>query len=669
MDWYVAEFLKCVRYGEAVIPNAKKKKPTFCCPVCNVTVFSASTFESHLNGKKHRMKAPLSKSCEGTEYIQIYRHPYDRIVKKCELCGEELSDVATHLDSSSHILAFLKANYPNSFEYLQVKGLHTISDMVLKRVAVAEKELHEYEKLNDPELINRLLQSFSSTIHAAQASSSIEVVDSKSFTLQPGSRKEDTTTRSIEDCEPPRKMLKVEDPSSDVKSTTSDHIKENCGADQNRKDPCTSDKMQIKSEPQEFKKCKTESPMAHTGLENSNKITSNKDLYNFLKYFQISDETDIVFIQQIIDKFKSKVQEFFENARKEKEAQSIHDDENQETEKLKITSPAESILQQADSTTISKANDSNIFKSTSDQANGCKDFSSHPSNALCHSTMKLIEDKPSSLPSVLKSHHIKKEPDNDAAYEIPDKSMTKNDTNTCSGNAIEAKATDLGSYPSNALCHSTMKLIVKPSSLPSVLKSHHIKKEPDCEAADEKFDEKKSLTKTDTNACSVNTTEAKASDSGSYSSDVLCHNTKKPVVKPSTLTSVLKSHHNSVLHIKKEPESDAAEEEPDKSITKKDTNMCRGNTEEAKAIEQHKLVAAVHNPKIADLNCAPSSIKTYDPCSMTFGGKKNMHISEVVAEVEKFANTKPVLKGLDINRVVQILIQNRIEKNKEKEPQ
>ncbi|KAG8572076.1 hypothetical protein GDO81_011903 [Engystomops pustulosus] len=158
MDWYVAEFLKCVRYGEAVIPNAKKKKPTFCCPVCNVTVFSASTFESHLNGKKHRMKAPLSKSCEGTEYIQIYRHPYDRIVKKCELCGEELSDVATHLDSSSHILAFLKANYPNSFEYLQVKGLHTISDMVLKRVAVAEKELHEYEKLNDPELINRLLQ-------------------------------------------------------------------------------------------------------------------------------------------------------------------------------------------------------------------------------------------------------------------------------------------------------------------------------------------------------------------------------------------------------------------------------------------------------------------------------------------------------------------------------
>lgn len=60
---------------------------------------------------------------------------------------------------------------------------------------------------------------------------------------------------------------------------------------------------------------------------------------------------------------------------------------------------------------------------------------------------------------------------------------------------------------------------------------------------------------------------------------------------------------------------------------------------------KNKPVPAVEKPIISHLNALPSPINTYDAHRTTFGGKENMHISELIAEVAKFAETKPVLKG------------------------
>ncbi|CAJ0955207.1 unnamed protein product [Ranitomeya imitator] len=175
------------------------------------------------------------------------------------------------------------------------------------------------------------------------------------------------------------------------------------------------------------------------------------------------------------------------------------------------------------------------------------------------------------------------------------------------------------------------------------------------------------------------------------SSVMLCPTTKKPIIRPSVCTSVLKS---SIASIKNEPD-DASVKEPQLDCTTATTTTTTTTTTERVVTgptkvqshcsmsefgkdqppsrclflseeEDSKFDPAANKPRIGDLNLPTSTSHRHAAAGISFGGKENMQISELIAEVAKFADTKPVLKGIDINQVVQILIRNRNEKTRNK---
>ncbi|XP_075682921.1 uncharacterized protein LOC142651752 isoform X2 [Rhinoderma darwinii] len=720
MEKSVEQFLRSVRTGQ----------------ICNVTVFDSATFEIHLNGRKHRMTAPFSKSSEGIEYIHRYEKPGDVVVIYCELCGVQVLDVVNHLKSSSHIFAFLKFNHPKVYENVQLRGLHSLSETELKKIAVKEKYLGEFQQYvnsDNPLLMERIFS--------------------------------DKKIRRDEEGEPPRKILRMDGPPcNDLSATISGHMREkNIGVDQNEK-KSTSDKR-IQSDCPEYKECETGSNLKPNGFRSPYKITCNKDFYDFLQSFQISDETDEIFIQQIVKKCKSQLQEFYENTKQEKTTSDLNDDKNQEKGKLTIAGPLESLLQQADSTTTSNAKESTISKSTEDIGDHCEDSARHSvllyqsSDMTCHSTKKPVI-RPSVLTSVLKSHcqsiaSIKKEPDV-AVEELQPvctsqlKSLTNADI--FSGNTKEAMTTGQSQLPSEASLRclalsvnkepesvfsppipilnpnfdqSILKKTTKPLSASSPLCSREsserkknffafsvqntplglpdiacqdqlpvkssvtplsIKKEPVLSYTDITSTSRPkvanatlvTLSHSDINTSDISPTSSSHHSCSIQSTAELYSSFREvPRMVATNVQSVQDRFYTSQENSDFSPSVE--EQAIASSVCIFPTNYNKPSPEPSLKLsrpdklkpctvfdELHVSIAGSsvtsEKPRISHLNCPPSPLNTYDAYRITFGGKKNMHISEVIAEVVKFAETKPVLKGMDINQVVRILIQNRIEK-------
>lgn len=747
--------------------NKSGTKKTFYCDICNVTVYGAEIFEIHLKGKKHQKIAPLSKSCDGIGYIQRYHHD-DYVVFECELCDVRVLDVVKHLNSSTHIFTFVKVNYPKVYENLHRRGLHNIWE--LRKIAVTGNYPEEFQ----------------------------QYVNSCSPMLMEENLNHKGITRN-EDCEPPRKMRRMDDPPcNDISATISDHMREkNSGVDQNEKTCTASDKRLIESDCEDYKECKTESNLKHNGFESPSKITCKKDLYNFLQYFQVSDETDVIFIQQIVKKFKSQLQEFYENDKPEKATIGVNDDKNQQKDKL-IAHTAECTLQQADSTITSNANESGTYKST-DIKDHCEgEFTTSNTG---HIGKKLVV-RPSALTSVLKSiATIKKEPDDDAAVEEPlhdcttlFKSVTK--TDLFSGNTKETIITGQSrlkdaancSFPAVSINREPESVfsppipILSPNSDKLMLKETIKSLSASSPEGSRKFSERKNnlLASSAQNTClaspdfiascqdqlpvksfvtplTINkepllsnadvssTSSPKAANSplikfshsdfctSDVSSTASLHNSCSmqstagiystfrelpkmysaniPISGQNPLSTSKEIAASSLSGNKDEQalassvctsplccsqpsqESSPKFSQPDQfkpcnvsdELPMSTSGCCSSETCTIKTLghssmsklgtdqplsmyldsslvaNKNKPVPAVEKPIISHLNALPSPINTYDAYSTTFGGKENMRISELIAEVAKFAETKPVLKGIDINQVVQILIQNRSE--------
>ncbi|XP_056376857.1 serine-rich adhesin for platelets-like isoform X2 [Hyla sarda] len=877
MERSVELFLRAMRNTQALKKNEKKKKAgkkkAFHCNICNVKVIGAATFEFHLKGKKHRMNSPLSKSCKDIEYIQRYEHLDGNVVIKCELCGEQLLDVVNHLNTSSHILAFLEANFPKVFGVLQIRGLHNISETELKKIALAEKNRQEY------------MQTFQHDVNP----DNLEQGEGIYFYKK---------NRQSEDCEPPRKILRKDDQHcNDISSTVTDHEREkNCAVDQNEKKCSSSVERQIRLDCQEYKKSETESHFKHSETESPYEITCNKDLYNFLQYFRIADEADVIFVQQIVTKFKSQLEEFYDQTKEEKVALDLNCSKNQEDGKLKA---AESIVQQADSTTTSTliestANSTDVVdhcegevtanqcnsmvedstttsslnesttnstdvvdhcegEFTANQGNNMlkdsisKSVSVNHSSLLCHTTKKPII-RPSVLDAVLKSHNksitsTKKEPYGDAAVKEPKldcTSMFKSITNTeiftgstkkniftvhddtSSTSSIDKQKSIIGSstlcsafgsshlpldshvviknecdtvvsdecqvsptvftgqsqVPQEAsfsfLATSTKKEresmfspeipILNPNTDKSILKETSIKtlsvsppmgarelserennvlpytlcekpvkssftplsikKEPMLPYPDVSSTHSPliSLSPSDFGSSDVSLTSSSRHSCSLQSAAEICSTfTKVPRIVPGNVKTSVQDQLNtskenllSSLHANEDEQafvSSVCTSPPNYSQPSQETTLkfsqpakvkscsvsnelhmsisgcCPSITCVKKTMDhsfelgrdqpqsmyldssltknKNKLVPALEKSRTDNLNCPRSSSNTHDSCGITFGGKKNMHISELISEVAKFADTKPILKGIDINQVVRLLIQNRSEKTRE----
>ncbi|XP_056376859.1 serine-rich adhesin for platelets-like isoform X4 [Hyla sarda] len=817
MERSVELFLRAMRNTQALKKNEKKKKAgkkkAFHCNICNVKVIGAATFEFHLKGKKHRMNSPLSKSCKDIEYIQRYEHLDGNVVIKCELCGEQLLDVVNHLNTSSHILAFLEANFPKVFGVLQIRGLHNISETELKKIALAEKNRQEY------------MQTFQHDVNP----DNLEQGEGIYFYKK---------NRQSEDCEPPRKILRKDDQHcNDISSTVTDHEREkNCAVDQNEKKCSSSVERQIRLDCQEYKKSETESHFKHSETESPYEITCNKDLYNFLQYFRIADEADVIFVQQIVTKFKSQLEEFYDQTKEEKVALDLNCSKNQEDGKLKA---AESIVQQADSTTTSTliestANSTDVVdhcegevtanqcnsmvedstttsslnesttnstdvvdhcegEFTANQGNNMlkdsisKSVSVNHSSLLCHTTKKPII-RPSVLDAVLKSHNksitsTKKEPYGDAAVKEPKldcTSMFKSITNTeiFTGSTKKNIFTGQSQVPQEAsfsfLATSTKKEresmfspeipILNPNTDKSILKETSIKtlsvsppmgarelserennvlpytlcekpvkssftplsikKEPMLPYPDVSSTHSPliSLSPSDFGSSDVSLTSSSRHSCSLQSAAEICSTfTKVPRIVPGNVKTSVQDQLNtskenllSSLHANEDEQafvSSVCTSPPNYSQPSQETTLkfsqpakvkscsvsnelhmsisgcCPSITCVKKTMDhsfelgrdqpqsmyldssltknKNKLVPALEKSRTDNLNCPRSSSNTHDSCGITFGGKKNMHISELISEVAKFADTKPILKGIDINQVVRLLIQNRSEKTRE----
>ncbi|XP_077125782.1 uncharacterized protein LOC143782318 isoform X1 [Ranitomeya variabilis] len=768
MEECVEEFLRSVRNGKtsnmnetistehalgthnkashSAVQKTKKKnktvmKPAFHCKICNVSVCNAVTFQAHTNGKKHKRRHQFfSEIHVGVEYIRRYEHPGGIRLAKCVLCCEQMLDVSNHLKSYSHILAVLKAEYPKVFENIQHRGLNNIKTDELKRIVLAEMfpELFQrYDYLDNPGAMENLVRE----------------KDSNLF-----------------------------------------HHEEKGNA---------SGLRQIRPDCQKYLECTARCDPKPIGSESPLKITCNKDLYTFLQYFQISDEMDVIFIQQIVQKLKRQLQEFNENDQQVATISELIDgkDQAESISKFNFSRHSESILQHADSTTTSTVNESTANKSadiedhskgecrthlagnsqlcsnmsgrrlkdvhtvdhlpeynsskvTTTQATASNSLSSHRSSVMLCRTTKKPMIRPSVSTSVLKSSiaSIKNEPD-DASVEEPQLDCTTATTTTervvtaTVGNPVSLHRSSV------MLCPTTKKPMIRPSVSTSVLKSHHqsiasIKNEPDDATVEEP-----QLDCTTATITTERVVTATASNpvSSHRSSVMLCPTTKKPMIRPSVSTSVLKS---SIASIKNEPD-DASVEEPQldsttattttehvvtgttgshlpvfyssgslstgkpkciirpsvlSSVLKKsfplESHVSDKNKPDTLASDQHhaspegcigptkvqshcsvsefgkdqppssclflseeedsKFDPAANKPRIDYLNLPTSTSHRHAAAGISFGGKKNMQISELIAEVAKFADTKPVLKGIDINQVVQILIRNRNEKTRNK---
>ncbi|XP_077125789.1 uncharacterized protein LOC143782318 isoform X8 [Ranitomeya variabilis] len=549
----------------------------------------------------------------------------------------------------------------------------------------------------------------------------------------------DQKRRCNEDCEPPQKMARKNDPPYNDKSGTSTkHLKEkDSNLFHHEEKGNASGLRQIRPDCQKYLECTARCDPKPIGSESPLKITCNKDLYTFLQYFQISDEMDVIFIQQIVQKLKRQLQEFNENDQQVATISELIDgkDQAESISKFNFSRHSESILQHADSTTTSTVNESTANKSadiedhskgecrthlagnsqlcsnmsgrrlkdvhtvdhlpeynsskvTTTQATASNSLSSHRSSVMLCRTTKKPMIRPSVSTSVLKSSiaSIKNEPD-DASVEEPQLDCTTATTTTervvtaTVGNPVSLHRSSV------MLCPTTKKPMIRPSVSTSVLKSHHqsiasIKNEPDDATVEEP-----QLDCTTATITTERVVTATASNpvSSHRSSVMLCPTTKKPMIRPSVSTSVLKS---SIASIKNEPD-DASVEEPQLDSTTATTttehvvtgptkvqshcsvsefgkdqppSSCLFLSEE----EDSKFDPAANKPRIDYLNLPTSTSHRHAAAGISFGGKKNMQISELIAEVAKFADTKPVLKGIDINQVVQILIRNRNEKTRNK---
>ncbi|XP_073534678.1 uncharacterized protein [Phyllobates terribilis] len=758
--------------------------------ICRVAVYDVETFKIHLNGKKHmRKQQEFYKIRVGKEYIRRSENPGGTYVLKCELCCEQILDVSIHLNSYSHILAVLKTNHPKVFENLQLRGLNNIKTEELKGIVVAEmfpEAFQQYGYLDSRWILENLFPDTKKcAAHVEKARSSTEIVAAvSSSTLQTVSRK-DQESECDENREPPQNMARMNDPPYNDKSDTiTEHVKEkNSDLVQNEENDHATDQRQIQTDCQEYQEYTVRSDLKNIEPESPFKIACNKDLYSFLQYFQISDETDVIFIQQIVRKFKSQLQEFNENDEQVTTISGLVDGKDQEESmnKLNICGRAKSILHHADSTTTSNASEITANKSAGDlkdhskgecrtnhagnhvdhflqynsskvtttQATASNSVSSPHSSIMLCPTMNKPIIRPSVSSSVLKSHHqsiasIKKEP----GVEEPQLDCTTA-TNTTEPVPTATASNSVSSpHSSIMLCPTTNKPIIRPSVSSSVLKSHHqsiasIKKEPGVE-------EPQLDCTTATNTTEpVPTATASNSVSSPHSSIMLCPTTNKPIIRPSVSSSVLKSHHQSIASIKKEPgveepqldcttatnttepvptgttgshlpvfyssgtlstgkpkciirpsvlssvlkkslpieshvsdkrkrdtlASDKLQASPEGRIgpTKVQSHFSKsefGKDQppsmclESSSSDKNKGAPAAKKPRIDHLNFPTSPSHTHDSDCISFGGKKDMQISELIAEVAKFADTKPVLKGIDINQVVQILIRNRTEKNR-----
>ncbi|XP_069586658.1 uncharacterized protein [Ranitomeya imitator] len=761
--------------------NKTVMKPKFHCNICNVSVCNARTFQAHTNGKKHKRRHQFfSEIHVGVEYIRRYEHPGGIRLAKCVLCCEQMLDVSNHLKSYSHILAVLKAEYPKVFENVQLRGLNNIKADELKRIVLAEmfpELFQQYDSLDNPAAMENLLPEL------------------------------DQKRGCDEYCEPPQKMARKNDPPYNDKSGTSTkHLKEkDSNLFHNEEKDNASGLRQIRPDCQKYLESTARCDLKPIGSESPLKIACNKDLFTFLQYFQISDEMDVIFVQQIVQKLKRQLKEFNENDQQVPTISELIDgkDQAETISKFNISRHSESIPQHADSTTTSTANESTANKSadiedhskgecrtnhagnsqlcsnmsgrrledvptvdhlpeynsskvTTTQATASNSLSSHRSSVMLCPTTKKPMIRPSVSTSVLKSSiaSIKKEPD-DASVEEPQLDCTTATTTT------ERVVTATVSNPvslhrsSVMLCPATKKPMIRPSVSTSVLKSiASIKKEPDDATVEEP---QLDCTTATTTTERVVTATASNPVSSHRSSVMLCPTTKKPIIRPSVCTSVLKS---SIASIKNEPD-DASVKEPQLDCTTATTTTTTTTTTErvvtgttgsplpvfyssgslstgkpkciirpsvlssvlkksfrleshvsdkkkpdTLASDQHqaspegcigptkvqshcsmsefgkdqppsrclflseeedsKFDPAANKPRIGDLNLPTSTSHRHAAAGISFGGKENMQISELIAEVAKFADTKPVLKGIDINQVVQILIRNRNEKTRNK---
>ncbi|XP_077125785.1 uncharacterized protein LOC143782318 isoform X4 [Ranitomeya variabilis] len=734
MEECVEEFLRSVRNGKtsnmnetistehalgthnkashSAVQKTKKKnktvmKPAFHCKICNVSVCNAVTFQAHTNGKKHKRRHQFfSEIHVGVEYIRRYEHPGGIRLAKCVLCCEQMLDVSNHLKSYSHILAVLKAEYPKVFENIQHRGLNNIKTDELKRIVLAEMfpELFQrYDYLDNPGAMENLVREL------------------------------DQKRRCNEDCEPPQKMARKNDPPYNDKSGTSTkHLKEkDSNLFHHEEKGNASGLRQIRPDCQKYLECTARCDPKPIGSESPLKITCNKDLYTFLQYFQISDEMDVIFIQQIVQKLKRQLQEFNENDQQVATISELIDgkDQAESISKFNFSRHSESILQHADSTTTSTVNESTANKSadiedhskgecrthlagnsqlcsnmsgrrlkdvhtvdhlpeynsskvTTTQATASNSLSSHRSSVMLCRTTKKPMIRPSVSTSVLKSSiaSIKNEPD-DASVEEPQLDCTTATTTT--ERVVTATASNpVSSHRSSVmLCPTTKKPMIRPSVSTSVLKSSiaSIKNEPDDASVEEP--------QLDSTTATTTTEHVVTGTTGShlpvfYSSGSLSTGKPKCIIRPSVLSSVLKKSFPLESHVsdKNKPDTLASDQHhasPEGCIgpTKVQSHCsvsefgkdqppssCLFLSEE----EDSKFDPAANKPRIDYLNLPTSTSHRHAAAGISFGGKKNMQISELIAEVAKFADTKPVLKGIDINQVVQILIRNRNEKTRNK---
>ncbi|KAM4026710.1 uncharacterized protein ACNLHF_022566 isoform 2-T2 [Anomaloglossus baeobatrachus] len=710
MEKCVEKFLKSVRFGETVIKTTETGSTEH--DLGNQGKASHDAVEKTVMKNNPVIQPPFYCSRKennllrirvGKEYIQKYETPGGILVAKCELCCEQILAVSNHLDSYSHLLAYLKANQPKVFRNVQLRGLNNMKAEELKRIVV-EEAFKQCGKLNNPAGVENLFPDQKSGLD--------------------------------EDCEPPQKMARMNNPPCNDKFDTILNCmkEENSDLVQNEKKDNVSDQRQIQQDCQEYLECKTESDLKPNGSESLFKITCNKDLYTFLQYFKISDDTDVKFIQQIVKTFKSQLQEFVENSQQLTTISDINDKDQEESiSKLKISNRAESILQHADSTTTSTTNECSANKSARDIKDHCKDegrTNSVGNPEQCSNMRGRLEDVSTvdHSPKTYSSNVTTAQDStttssanecsaNKSARDIKDHYKDEGRTNSvgnpeqCSnmrGRKLEDVSTvdqlpekysskittaqasnSVSSHHScDTLCHTTREPLISPSVSTSVLKSHQsivsVKKEPDVGASVEP--QLDSTTATNTKDPMVTAT-ASNSFSSHHSSDTLCPTSKKPLIS-SSVSTLLKSYHQSIASIKKEPDVDASVEPQLDSTTATNTKdpMVTGSTKAqshcsmsefgkdhppstslgSSSSDKNKAVPAAKKPRIDHLNFPTSPSNTQNAKSISFDGKKDINISQLIAEVTKFADTKPVLKGMDINKVVQILIRNRIEKNRKK---